>query len=254
MNGRRERQPHLFGASSLHYRQGGAVANVDTPPVWAPEYAFDPEYNYTLEEYHREVLRWCGATRVHEDRQGNLLALALGGAARSLVDDIANDVLRDGADADFLDGRGWVHRTGVEILFHALFLHFPTDVEAQMLRTGIEFFNFTPRQGEILRAIFHRFDTMLDRANRLAELGISFPFRTWMLLSLLQLSPRRWTELLKDMQHHFPRNMQEYKALQNAMVRERSLEDNVHNLQDQRSVHGDGQLSQNRSVNCGKLV
>ena len=33
----RERQPHLFGAHALTYRQGGSVVNSETPPTWAPE-------------------------------------------------------------------------------------------------------------------------------------------------------------------------------------------------------------------------
>ena len=72
-----------------------------------------------------------------------------------------------------------------------------------------------------------RFDTLLDRANRIAELGISYPFRTWMLLSLLRLSPKKWAEYLKDMGHRFPRALAEYTALQQLIVREKSIEINV---------------------------
>ena len=77
-----ERQPHIYGATPLHFRQGVPVANADTPPVWTPEMAHHEHYPYTLEEWARDVRRWCFATKVTEERQANLLALALGGSAR----------------------------------------------------------------------------------------------------------------------------------------------------------------------------
>ena len=101
-----------------------------------------------------------------------------------------------------------------------------------MLRVGIEFFNFTPRREELLPAIFLRFDVMLDRANNLAELGISFPFRSWMLLSLLRLPGKKWAEYLKDMGHRFPRTQDQYQHMQTEIVRERTLIENVHSLHD----------------------
>ena len=48
------RQPHIYGAAPLHYRQGTAVATAETPPVWAPEKAADPNFPYTLTEYIKD--------------------------------------------------------------------------------------------------------------------------------------------------------------------------------------------------------
>ena len=107
-----ERQPHIFGAHSGQYRKGTAVMNADTPPTWSPELAdVTLEYPYTLEEYARDVERWRGATKVEPRRQATLLALALGGAARSVADKIDSDHLLNGANADFGDGNGLVRRT-----------------------------------------------------------------------------------------------------------------------------------------------
>ena len=50
-----------------------------------------------------------------------------------------------------------------------------------MLRAGLEFFTFCPRQGEMLEAVIHRFQEQIDLANRRANLGISVPFQAWML-------------------------------------------------------------------------
>lgn len=220
-------QPHIYGAAAQHYRQGTAVANAETPPSWSPEMAHDPRYPYTLVEYQRDVSRWLSATKVNQERQGALLALAIGGAARTVVDDIPDDLLCSGGQADLGDGLGTVHRTGPQLLFHALYRKFPVSMEANMLRAGLEFFAFTPLAAENAQLMFLRFDTMLDRANSQAELGISFPFRTWMLLSLLRLPPKKWSEYLKDLGHRLPRNEQEYQHLQSAIVRENTLEQNV---------------------------
>ena len=76
---RAEKQPHIYGAAPLQYRQGVAIANGETPPVWTPEMAVDTEYSYTLEEWAKDVNRWRCATKVAADRQGPLLALAIGG-------------------------------------------------------------------------------------------------------------------------------------------------------------------------------
>ena len=132
VRGGRERQPHIYGAAALTYRQGVAVANADTPPTWSPEMAVDTDYPYTLEEYLRDVRRWQGATKVNDERQGPLLALALGGGARTVIDEMDDQVLQFGANADLGDGRGNVRRTGIELIFRALSQKFPTDNEALM--------------------------------------------------------------------------------------------------------------------------
>ena len=99
-----------------------------------------------------------------------------------------------------------------------------------MLKAGLEVFSFTPRANESTQIVFLRFDTMLDRANKLANLGISYPFRSWMLLSLLRLAPKKWAEYLKEMGHRFPRTQLEYVSMQQAMIREKTLENQVGQL------------------------
>ena len=110
----RERQPHIYGATPLHYRQGVAVANGESPPTWSPEMANDQQYPYTLEEFRRDVSRWQAATKVTVARQGPLLALAIGGSARSLIDDIDEILLMNGGVSDFNDGLGYVQRSGID--------------------------------------------------------------------------------------------------------------------------------------------
>ena len=75
-----------------------------------------------------------------------------------------------------------------------------------------------------------RFDNMLEEANRVAELELSITFQAWMLLSLLQLPAKKWSELLKDVQHRLPRTRQEYIALQQSILREKVLENSIFDL------------------------
>ena len=91
----------------------------------------------------------------------------------------------------------------------------------------MEFFAFTPSVHEEIRSLFLRFDMMLDKANSIANLGISFQFRTWMLLSLLRLLPKKWSELLKECGRRLPRDEPEYQLVKSVLIREKAIEDNV---------------------------
>ena len=69
--------------------------------------------------------------------------------------------------------------TTPELNWSSLEQHFPPDEEAQMLRAGLDFFGCAPRASELTESFFLRYGSTLDRANRDAELGIPFPFRSW---------------------------------------------------------------------------
>ena len=222
-----ERLPHIFGAQSGQYRQGTSFANGDTPPAWTPEMALTPGYAYTLEEWCKDLMRWIGATKADAARHGPLIALQVGGAARSVVDEIDTEILRNGQNADFQDGRGFQAKTGSQMLVQALKRKFPTNQEALMLRTGMEFFQFTPRREETLEALLLRFDTLLDRANTVANLNIEWPFRSWMLMSILRLPAKKWTELLKEAGHVLPRTEAAYTQMKQVLCRERALESTI---------------------------
>ena len=160
-----ERQPHIYGAQPHRYRQGTHVAGADIPPTWDPEQARDVWFPYTLREYMCDADRWCHATKVPPERRGPLLSLAVGGAARTIADDIDTQVLVRGATCDIRDGQGPQARTGPEMLFLHLLSRFPDNEEALMLRAGLEFFGFTPSRSEDIQVLMLRFDTMLERAN-----------------------------------------------------------------------------------------
>eukprot|EP00971_Amphidinium_carterae_P198147 3932609-Amphidinium_carterae.2 len=133
-----ERQPQLFGARPLQYRQGTSVATTKQLPTWSPEMAIDPIYPYVLTEWVRDVERWMGATEVAEERQGPLLALSVGSAARTIADQLPLSLLRNGGVADLGDGLGNIYHTGPWFLIRALQRRFPERPEVTMIRSGLE--------------------------------------------------------------------------------------------------------------------
>jgi hypothetical protein len=146
--------------------------------------AYNSQYPYTIEEWRLDVERWLAATRVSDDRKGVLLSLAVGGAARKAIEIIPVPLLQHGAVYDLQDVQGAVQRSGAEMLVWILQSNFPVNREAEMLRAGLEFFSFTPLASATRELLFIRFNNQLDRANSLAQLGISFQFRAWMLFCL----------------------------------------------------------------------
>ena len=118
--------------------------------------SLDTSYPYTLEEYQFDISRWMAATKVGAERQGPMIALALGGAARTLADNIPTELLASGSVADLGDGLGAVQRSGPKLLMLALGRQFPSDKESIMLRTGLEFFSFCFRKvSKVPFAIFY---------------------------------------------------------------------------------------------------
>ena len=112
----KSRQPHLYGAQPLHYRQGTALASAESPPCWSPELEADPTYPYSVVEWSKDVRKWQAATKLAAERQGPLLSLALGTAARTVADEIPIHVLQYGAEVDIGDGAGVRRHAGAPAL------------------------------------------------------------------------------------------------------------------------------------------
>ena len=110
--------------------------------------ALHPEYPYTLAEYMLDISRWMVATKVAKERHGPLLALVIGGAARTIVDEISEDKIISGGNGDIGDGQGIQYRNGPGLLLIALQRAFPDNLEVNMLRAGLEFFSFPPHRDE----------------------------------------------------------------------------------------------------------
>ena len=197
-----EPRPHIYiwrPCTPLQVRECNGQQR--TPPTWAPKVAHDHDYPYTLSAYVQDVQQWMSLTKVCAERHG--------------------------AVADLGDGQGNVYRTVPQMLFHALAKKILHNREALIPRAGLEFSSLTPQRDETPQLVFICFDTMLERENTLADLGISYPLRAWMLLSLLRLIPKKRSEYLEDMGHNFPRTLEDHQEMKDNIVREKTLESSV---------------------------
>ena len=183
---------------------------------------------YTAEEYIKDLRLWLMATDVPEERQGPTVVLALGGQARMSMDDVqekfGHKIFSDGGTF------GGQYLSGVEVIMKTHLKDFPSNPEATMLRSGIEFFQFAPKPGEKLDQVFRRFDHQLAIANKMAKMDFSIEFQSWMLLSVLRLTPKRWSDILKENGHKMPSTKDELDKVKQALVREKTLESQVFEL------------------------
>ena len=89
-----------------------------------------------------------------------------------------------------------------------------------------------------MASMFLRFDFLLDKANQQTELGIAYPFRAWMLLSLLRLPSKRWAEILNECNRRLPGTAEEYNEVRARLLRDPAIETNVSVFH--RKSHHDG--------------
>ena len=93
-----------------------------------------------------------------------------------------------------------------------------------MLRTAFEFFTFKPRQEETIPMVLMRFDMQCDKVSEAAGFQISYEVRSFLFMCILPLTQIKWSEYLKECGHRMPRNAAEYQAMQEHIVREKTLE------------------------------
>ena len=126
-----------------------------------------------------------------------LVVMAIGGAARIAVDELPDDALAHGADADLSDGKGVRCCSGLELFFHLLLIKFPGNQEARVLRAALEFFSFKPRREETVQMVIMRFDHQCDKVSEAAGFELSYQLRSFLLMCILRLTQVKWSEYLK---------------------------------------------------------
>lgn len=190
--------------------------------------AHDIPYPYYADQYAKDARDWVIATEVPAYRQGQMLIWALGGQARKLFEGMTAHEKQHGCE--LRGGQRVVRVIAVEFILGVLESQSAVHEEIRMVRIGWDFFKFAPRRNERPEEWFTRFDNMFEDANRLAHLGLSITFQSWMLFSLLQLPAKKWSELLKGIHHGLPQTRAEYVDLQQAILREKMLEDSIFDL------------------------
>jgi len=140
------------------------------------------------------------ATKVSQPRQGPLLALAIGAAGRIVADQISDET----------NSCPMVPKPTWEMVLDRLTVlgpscsSMPCNAGSKTTQrpsySGLVWSSLPfVCSGRSLRKIeiIMRFDEILDKADKLAELDISVPFRAWMLMALIRSPPKKLTEYLK---------------------------------------------------------
>ena len=232
-----ERQPHTDGAAPFQYRADTDIADYHRLRSWEPEFADDRDrpydFGYPLETWIRDVRRWLAITTIPESKQGFMISLSVGGAARMVLDDLDEDILVNGQVADFGDGQGRILHSGAECIFRTLRLKFPPGLLEARSQTGSEssegIGSFCPYSGAIWKTMITRFNAKLNKADNQADLQVSRHFKSWLLLTILHLPEWKWIELYEDIMWT-PERVQPAEAADNEVQRspERDLNHTPH--------------------------
>lgn len=216
------------------------MGNWKSPPFWEPAFVDNAQYPHNTDHYAKDVRDWVIAMEVAEHLQCQVFMFAFGGAARRFFDGMSNREKQYGVDLG--DGTGGcVHVFSVEFIFGVLEAQFFVHQEARMFRTGLGLFKFMSRRDGCPEEWFQRFDAMLADANRVGHFGLSITFQFWMLLFLLQLFPKPWSDMLKDLNYRLFVHRREHVQLQQAIFREKTIKRSILDLRrGVRNVPGGG--------------
>ena len=144
-----KRQPRLFGANAFQYRFGIAVGSLKSPPQWEPWMQHDSHDPYYVGQCAKDVKDWVVATEVLVHRHGQMFIIALGGAARRLLDDMEQGKRQFGLDLPDPRQQGQLVRVSVvEFILRVFMRRLLVRKEARMLLAGLDFFKFVPRRDE----------------------------------------------------------------------------------------------------------
>ena len=158
-----EPMPHIFGAFGGQYSDGSPITDSETPPAWRHEYAVATSgYQRTLKEYHKDVLLWAMSTKTPEQRKAPKVVCVLGGQARKIASELLlqnPSLLQNG----MTDGNGNA-LSGLDVLFMALYQHFPENPLHQTIKSIDELSRFRRRENENIHSVIMRFNETIERA------------------------------------------------------------------------------------------
>lgn len=187
-----ERQPQHFGAAILQYSFGIAATNAQTPLVWFPGVARDPEAPYRSRGWRKDFRKLCAIIAIEEERgQGPFISMVLGGGARRVVDDAFEEESANGA-AMQADQGNLFQVSEYAFIMRMTVQAFIVNEEQDIFRAGSDFFAFAPRPYERRDLVFGSPGDMVEGVDDATKLGISDPFRTWMLVSVMRFTPHKW--------------------------------------------------------------
>ena len=176
--------------------------NSKTPPPWSPDLA----EVYPFRKYVKDLILWSAGCDLPEHQQGPAAVLQLAGSARALADEILVNEFIQGVTADWGDGQGVAAHPGLHLLIRRLGDRF-NELEIEVvLRTMLDFMNFTRNNREDIDTALTRFDIVHSRAQDSAAINVSYSVLAYLLLKAMHIHFSRWPNLLLSWGGSFPTN------------------------------------------------
>jgi len=193
-----------------------------TPPPWAP----DMQWYYPLRRYAKDLLLWSAQTDLNARQQGPAMILQLGGGARALADEIQVTDAIDGVNADWGDGRGLTHHSGLHVVLRQLAGRYGELEIESVLRTLIDFMSFRRIPHEDIDQALTRFDILYSRAESNASVQVSPAVLSFILLVNMGIQPHRWPIIFMKWGGAFPTTDTQYSQLKGALREQGHLLEN----------------------------
>ena len=145
--------------------------------------------------------------------QGPALIAQLGGLAREVAFEIPTWQLTIGDALDFGDGRGLIHRTGIDILVHILTNRFDAlELETQM-RAMEQYQAFQRKSNEDIDTALARWELLKKRASERGQFQMSIPAEADHLLKALRVSPDGVIRLLAPFGNTHPQTQSYLRSM-----------------------------------------
>ena len=137
----------------------------------------DPErkHSFSFADWKRELQNWTLYCETPVQAQGPALIAQLGGLAREVAFEVPTWQLTVGDNLDFGDGRGVIHRAGLDILVHILTNRFDAlELETQM-NAMQQYQSFQRKSNEDIDTALARWELLKKRASERGQFQMSIP-------------------------------------------------------------------------------
>ena len=198
------------------------IISLKVPPLYHTEV---DGIEYTLMDWLEDVKRWCVIAEVEAYRQGPLLSLAIDGIAGQYARLIPDEILIAGEVQDWNDGRGPIHRSGVEIILKLVVGLNPPNAQAIQLNAVNAWRQFHRRENETTRATVNRLRLVIHDCEEKGRYPIAPIQRAEKLTQIFQLTDEQWSTYMRPYGGRLPETIQELAILENELQRDFELKE-----------------------------
>ena len=177
------------------------------------------EQEYPFRDWIADIIAWCSATTLDEERKGPQIELALGGTARSLVRELPAQAKRFGAEVDLEDGQGPQRLSGAAYILQALCKSWMPLEDETNLRALADLYGFQKLPHENIDTMLTRWEIVMQRARTRANINIAPHHAAWMLLLALRIPAEYWVHVLGPTRGKLPADEVQYRAFTEYLTR-----------------------------------